>query len=530
MRTITAMFVVTLVNVPTPLAQETAPPAISLHLAALQGNVEVIRRQLAAGADLNQKDAYGSTPLAIAAAFGRTDVARALLEAGASTDVKDGNGSTPLHTAAFLGRPQIVRALLDKGADRYARNSFGSTPLESVAGPFEDVEPAYDQIGAALAPLGLKLDYDRIRKVRPEIVQMLRPRPDELSGVRYMPLRRDDWKVSTPEEEGLDPALVAELYFDAARSQTLHGLLVIRNGRLIAEGYFNGASADKEALLASVTKSVTSALVGVAIERRKLSSMDQKMVEFFPEFSGRSHDPRKDQITIRHMLQMRAGFPWEETDPAYWDSLLTGDYVPMIVDFPLIDDPGSRFNYSNLTSDWLGILLARACGTDLRSFAQKNVFGPLGIDPGNWKKDLDGYYIGSAELELRARDMAKFGLLYLNGGKLDGRQIVPADWVKASLRNYSKDAWITKDRSNRIGPFIHDLGYGYQWWSATVGSHRVDFAWGHGGQQIVLLHDLDMVLAMTSDPQYMKHDEEAWTHEKANLNLLGKFIRFLPER
>jgi hypothetical protein len=244
MRTITAMFVVTLVNVPTPLAQETAPPAISLHLAALQGNVEVIRRQLAAGADLNQKDAYGSTPLTIAAAFGRTDVARALLEAGASTDVKDGNGSTPLHTAAFLGRSQIVRALLDKGADRYARNSFGSTPLESVAGPFEDVEPAYDQIGAALAPLGLKLDYDRIRKVRPEIVQMLRPRPDELSGVRYMPLRRDDWKVSTPEEEGLDPALVAELYFDAARSQTLHGLLVIRNGRLIAEGYFNGASAD----------------------------------------------------------------------------------------------------------------------------------------------------------------------------------------------------------------------------------------------------------------------------------------------
>ena len=125
--------------------------------------------------------------------------------------------------------------------------------------------------------------------------------------------------------------------------------------------------------------------------------------------------------------------------------------------------------------------------------------------------------------------MAKFGLMYLNGGEFGGKQVVPADWVKASLQNYSKDAWITKNRTSRIGPFIHDLGYGYQWWSATMGKRRVDFAWGHGGQQIVLLHDLDMVVVMTSDPQYMKHNDEAWRYEKENLNLIGKFVRFLPE-
>jgi CubicO group peptidase (beta-lactamase class C family) len=135
----------------------------------------------------------------------------------------------------------------------------------------------------------------------------------------------------------------------------------------------------------------------------------------------------------------------------------------------------------------------------------------------------------AGELELTARHMAIFGLMYLNGGKFNRRQIVPANWVNASLQNYSEDAWITKDRTSRIGPFIHDLGYGYQWWSATVGNRRADFAWGHGGQQIVLLHDLDMVVVMTSDPQYMKHDEEAWKYEKANLNLVGKFINFLPE-
>jgi CubicO group peptidase (beta-lactamase class C family) len=529
-KAMTALLLAALMTLPTASAQDKGGPAINIHLAALQGNVQAIQQHIEAGSDLNQKDAYGSTPLTIAATFGRTAVARALIDAGAGTEVRDGYGSTPLHTAAFLCRTEIVRALLNKGADRYARNNFGSTALESVAAPFEDVRSAYDRIGTALAPVGLTMDYEQIRNARPEIMDMLRPRPDELAGVRFTPLRRNDWEVSTPEKEGLDSKLVAELYFDAGHSNTLFGLLVIANGRLIAEKYFNGASIDKNTLVASVTKSFTSALTGIAVDQGALSSVDEKMVGFFPEFTGKRYDPRKDRITLRHMLQMRAGFPWEETDPAYWDSLLTGDYVPMIVDFPLVNDPGSGFNYSNLTSNWLGILLARACRTDLKSFAQKTLFGPLGIEPGNWKQDWDGYYIGCGDLELKAREMAKFGLMYLNGGEFDGKQIVPSEWVKASLQDYSKDAWITKDRTSRIGPFIRDLGYGYQWWSATVGSRRVDFAWGHGGQLIVLLHDLDMVVVMTSDPQYMKHDEEAWRYEKMNLNLVGKFIQLLPER
>ncbi len=510
------------------VGQEGPGQSGSLHMAVLQGNIDAVHQHIKAGSDLNAKDAYGSTALLIAATFGKTEIARALIEAGADIQIKDRNGSTPLHVAAFFCRPEIVKALLDKGADRRSRNNYGNTALESVAGPFEDVKGIYDQLGAGLAPLGLRLDYERIRATRPKIVEMLRPRAEDLEAVAYAPLPGGDWEVSTPAKEGLDPMLVAELYYDAEGLETLYGLLVIRHGHLVAERYFNGASVEKKGLLQSVTKSYTSALTGIALEEGHFSSLDQKMVDFFPEFSAKSYDRRKDKITIRHMLQMRGGFPWEETDSAYWQALMSGDYVPLIVEFPLKADPGSEFNYSNLTSNWLGILLSRACKTDLKSFGEKYLFSPIGVQAGDWKKDWDGYYIGCGELQFTARDMARFGLLYLNGGEFNGEQVVPTSWVRESLNNYSRDAWITKDKVNRVGPYFRELGYGYQWWSATVGKHHVDFAWGHGGQLIALLDDLDMIIVVTADPFYQQHDDEAWKHEKANINVVGKFINSLP--
>ncbi|MFN2124041.1 MAG: hypothetical protein ACK2UP_11125, partial [Candidatus Promineifilaceae bacterium] len=125
------------------------------------------------------------------------------------------------------------------------------------------------------------------------------PSSEELEAVNYAPLAVGDWQVSTPEEQGLDPMLVAELYHNAAELETLYGLLVIKDGRLIAEDYFNEGSVEQKALLQSAAKSITSALVGIALDRGCLSSVDQKMLEFFPEFSGQIDDPRKREITIR---------------------------------------------------------------------------------------------------------------------------------------------------------------------------------------------------------------------------------------
>ena len=505
-----------------------SPPGVSLHLAALQGDLEAVRQHIEAGSDLNEKDQFGSAPLVIAATFDRPEVAKALIEAGADTEVRTLDGSTPLHVASFFCRTAIVKALLDAGSDKHSRNMAGSTPFDNVAPPFDDDIAIYDRLRDGLEPLGLKLDYDRIKRTRPRIAEMLRPGREELEAVEYTPLAGSDWKVSTPEEQGLDPMLVAELYLDAAEMDTLFGLLVVKNGYLIAERYFNGGAIDKPARLQSVTKSYTSALTGIALGQGDLSSTDQKMLDFFPEVAGQVTDPRKRDITIQHLLQMRAGYPWEETDPALWEGLLSGRYSPLIEEFPLVADPGTQFNYSNLTSNWLGIIVARACGMNLRPFAQDHLFSPIDADMAEWGEDADGHNNGCADLHGTARDVAKFGLLYLNDGEYDGKQVVPADWVRESLQSYSDSVDSGAPRLGRIGRYFRDGGYGYQWWTSRVGDRHVDYAAGHGGQLIVLLDDLDMVIVATSEPFYLQHDAEAWKHEQANFNLVGKFIRSLP--
>jgi CubicO group peptidase (beta-lactamase class C family) len=156
------------------------------------------------------------------------------------------------------------------------------------------------------------------------------PSVAELEAVDYTPLPSGDWPVSMPEEQGLDPMLVAELYHNAEQSETLYGLLVIKNGHLVAEKYFHAGAVDRQDNRQSVTKSIVSALVGIALEQGCLSSVDQEMMAFFPELADQIQDPRKDEITIRHLLQMRAGYPWEESDPALWEGLISGNYLPLI--------------------------------------------------------------------------------------------------------------------------------------------------------------------------------------------------------
>jgi CubicO group peptidase (beta-lactamase class C family) len=350
------------------------------------------------------------------------------------------------------------------------------------------------------------------------------PSIEDLLAVDYTPRPENDWAVSTPEAQGLDPLLVAEMYYHAAELETIYSLLVIKGGYLIAEDYFNEGSIDQKDRLQSVTKSYTSSLVGIALDQGYLSSVDQKMLDFFPESVDQVADPRKAQITIRHMLQMRAGYPDEETNSAYLDALYWGEYLPLIADFPLVSDPGTEFHYSNLTSNWLAMIVARACDMDLKSYAQKHLFSPMGLEVGDWLQDRDGHYIGSGGIHLTAREAARFGALYLDDGAYQGNQIIPADWVRDSLRTYSENA-----RNYGMSVRFHDMGYGYQWWSARAGERHFNFAWGHGGQLIVLLDELDMVIVTTADPFFGQHDGQSWKHEKAIMNLVGDFIKSLPK-
>jgi hypothetical protein len=148
-------------------------PTTTIQEAAFFGNTEAIQGHIAAKTDLNQKDAYGSTPLHIAATFGKSDIALLLIAGGANLNATSADGSTPLHTAAFFGRTDIVKALLNNKADVTLRNNFNATALESVSAPFEAMKPIYDQMSKDLGPFGLKLDYKQLEEARPVIAEMI---------------------------------------------------------------------------------------------------------------------------------------------------------------------------------------------------------------------------------------------------------------------------------------------------------------------------------------------------------------------
>ena len=360
------------------------------------------------------------------------------------------------------------------------------------------------------------------------------PSSGDLAAVDYAPLPRDDWKISTPAEQGLDPLLVSKFYLDAAELETLYGLLIIKNGHLIAEGYFNEGSVEQLSGRQSATKSYTSALVGVALDQGCLSSVDQKMMDFFPEFTDQIDDPRKEQITIRDLLQMRAGYPDEEHQTLYFDILFFSDnwhWLPHIADFPLTSDPGTEFQYSNLTSHILGVIVARACDTDLESYAQEHLFSPMNAEVGDWTTDADNYNLGNMEIYVTARDMAKFGQLYLNDGEYEGEQILSEDWIKDSRQRYSEGIDVTgwlPGITSEYGAF-RDIGYGYQWWSARSGKHYFNYASGHGGNLIILLEELDMIIVTTADPLYDLPMGAGWKHQGAIIDTVGEFIRSLPK-
>ena len=346
---------------------------------------------------------------------------------------------------------------------------------------------------------------------------------EELATVDYSPGSVDGWTVSTPAEHGLDPDAVAELYWRAGRLESINSLLVVKDGELVAADYWHAGQPGYKQNVQSATKSYTGALVGIAIEEGCLPGVDEPMMTYFPELADRVQDPRLNDITIEHLLQWRAGYPWEESSPELFAMLLEGFRASSLLAVPLVRDPGTGAEYSNLSSHLLAIIVSRACDTDLLDFAQQYLFDPLGTVPGPWTADADGYRFGLALLSVSARDMARFGQMYLDGGTVDGQQILPEHWVDDSFTAYSEGVWGTK-----VGDNFDRTAYGYQWWIIDAGPHTYSLAWGHGGQQIAVLPELDLVVVVTADDLNREYGDGPWALEKANLNLVADFIAGLP--
>ena len=276
----------------------------------------------------------------------------------------------------------------------------------------------------------------------------------------------------------------------------IHGLLLIKNGKLVLEESFYGYDRDAKHQMHSVTKSITSILVGMAVDRKMIPSVDKKVYEFFAEYKGTSWIGQKYEIDLRDVLTMTAGLDWDETTYSYFDSRNTleemfqsSNWVKYVLDRKAIEPPGERFNYNGGLTLLLAAIIRKVSGLYADKFAEQNLFGPLGISDYYWHKHPDGTINSFGGLSLRLRDMAKIGYLFLNGGKWKGKQIVSQKWVNESTREHIATGG--------------GYGYGYQWWrgKAVISNQVIEafWAWGRGGQLIFVSPSLELVVVFTSE-------------------------------
>ncbi len=343
---------------------------------------------------------------------------------------------------------------------------------------------------------------------------------NEEETIPWKPVTMDDgWSVSSLQAQDVDSADINNLYVYAEDIDNLYSLLVVKNGYLIAEKYFNGMTVNDAARTASVTKSITSALAGIAIRENFITGKDQKLKDFFPEIDWESTDPRKSEITVEQILQMRSGYPWEEVYGYLKTLTNSSNWIPFLKQFPLLHDPGTQFGYSNFTAHIMAIIIARSANQSLLSFARNYLFNDMGISITGWPKDANGFYYGSGDIQMIPRSLAKFGQLYLDEGVWNEVQLIPSEWVNSTFQVYSSATY-----GREIFTNIRTLKYGYLWWSGTCGSHQIWFAWGHGGQMVVIIHDLNMVVVATASVPGI-FDPDAWPKSKAVMEFVGSFIK-----
>lgn len=294
-----------------------------------------------------------------------------------------------------------------------------------------------------------------------------------------------DWRSSTPEEQGMDSHMLA-LMLEAVKQERLplHSLLVIRNGYLVSETYFPPYGENSREELYSCTKSFIATLVGIAIDRGYIDSVQQPVLDFFGERSFENRDAAKQAMTVDDLLTMRSGLDWEEGDPAYQAMYQSPDWVKFVLDKPMREQPGGQFNYCSGCSHVLSAIIQERSGMNTRDFAQKELFEPLGITNMNWSVDSTGTPIGGWGLQITPREMAKLGYLYLHNGTWDGQQIVSAEWVKSA----------TQTHTHTDSP--QAAGYGYQWW--IYPSLNAYTALGRFGQTIFVAPDLNLLVVTSA--------------------------------
>ena len=322
-----------------------------------------------------------------------------------------------------------------------------------------------------------------------------------------------NWPTSTPEEQGMNSGLLLQAFQQGENAGFVDGILVIKNGYLVAEKYYNGYNKGTPHNVKSVSKSFLSAMTGIALRDEIIDSLSEKVLDYFPEYIYPAIDSTKFDITVRHLLMMRMGI---DTDHNLYDYLYnSSNWVKATIELPLIYEPGTTFAYNTFQTHLLSALLTKASGLNTLSFAKEKLLSEMNIDCAEWQKDPQGYYFGGNNMYFTPRDMARLGYLYLNNGVLNGKQIVPELWVEESTTNYT-------NFTNSSWGDLDEVNYGYLWWLGKIKAHEVFLAIGHGGQFVIVFRDLNMIVVATSE--WYVEWETADQQERDVLSIVANYI------
>ncbi|MVO98305.1 serine hydrolase domain-containing protein [Paenibacillus lutrae] len=318
------------------------------------------------------------------------------------------------------------------------------------------------------------------------------------------------WQTADPVTLGMDSEKLAELEpIIQSEYSNINSIVVVRKGIIAYEKYFNGYGPDDAHHVASVTKSILSALIGIAIEAGYIKDAAQKVLDFFPEYVPDAADSQKHEITIRHLLTMTAPYPFEDWHEPLDKMCMQPDWVKYTLDMLGQGGKIGTFKYSTAGAHLLSAILTRSTGKSAREFAGERLFKPIGMQEipdyamesfgfedlfGNnvkgWVKDPDNHSTGGWGLTLTPRDMARFGLLYLNRGIWDHQPIIPESWIDES----------TAMNANH---------YGYLWWLHEEDGVSAYSAMGDGGHVICCIPNQDLVVAIASG--FIMNPRDRWT-------------------
>ncbi len=290
-----------------------------------------------------------------------------------------------------------------------------------------------------------------------------------------------------PTQPGQTTAAISfdEVLDAAASLPRLHSLLINWNGELLVEQYFNSTRPTNLTNIKSASKSVVSALVGIALDRGIIKDVTQPIGGYFPDLLAGEDNRRKRAITIEDLLTMRSGLE-TTSNRNYGAWVLSSNWVRFALNQTLIRTPGTRMDYSTGNTHLLSAILTRLTGTSTWQFARDFLAKPMGFSLAQWPRDPQGIYFGGNDMTMTPKQLMTFGRMYLNGGRANGRQVVSEQWVEASF--------VARTPSPRErGRF-----YGYGWWIRQMAGHATFYAWGYGGQFVFLVPDLDLVVVTTS--------------------------------